>query len=331
MAEYQSLHTHTSDSDGQASHLDVLAAAEENNFGVVAFTDHDVLLSKERLEQLRGYKGPIKWISGVELSAGLPVELGGGTTGSLHIVGLFVDPGNDALAEHCHKTLKARERRMRTIVSNLQHAGFRVKEEDCLEASGGESVGRPHIAQAIEKYQENQQVYAQLEARAKVEHPEWYATYEREVQERPSQRPYRLILADDAYLEGVYVDSNYWQDFDTCVRLIRQAGGVAIWAHWWTVSKKVDRAMLEDIVAAGRIDALEARFPLGLDVIDTQESFLQSVAKKHDLPQITAVDLHDLEAFAELARQPEDAATTANSAQELVERFEPDTRWSNLE
>jgi predicted metal-dependent phosphoesterase TrpH len=74
---YESLHNHTVLSDGAQTHLEMLATAEQAGFGVVAFTDHDVLPDAGVLADLRAYDGLVDWTVGVELSAGLPTELGG--------------------------------------------------------------------------------------------------------------------------------------------------------------------------------------------------------------------------------------------------------------
>jgi len=56
----------------------------------------------------------------------------------------------------------------------------------------------------------------------------------------PSDYPYRLFLSDDAFIPGIYVDYLYSIDLDSAVKLIRGAGGVAIVAHWYTASRKID-------------------------------------------------------------------------------------------
>ena len=59
MPIYESLHNHTNISDGKENHLEVLETAEKNNFGIIAFTDHDILPDKAILAQLKGYEGPV--------------------------------------------------------------------------------------------------------------------------------------------------------------------------------------------------------------------------------------------------------------------------------
>ena len=332
---YQSLHTHTVDSDGEATHQQVLEAAEANGFGAVAFTDHDTVLSDERLRQLREYNGPVDWVSGVELSSGLPKEQGGGATNNLHVVGLFVDPTNQDLGEHCRKTHEARQKRMKAVVANLNELGFTITEDDCLEAAGGGSVGRPHIVEAIHKHQTNQRVLEELEARVAedAKHDEqakqWYDRYQQIIRERPAQRPFELFLGNDPYFPAL-VDFEYWQDFDSVVSLIRGAGGIALWAHWWTTPEEVDRDGLADIAEAGRIDGLETSFPLVRDIMDTREETLREVAESCGIPGVTAVDLHALQTFADLAAQSEDAATTTGTVQRLIDATGVSTEWSSL-
>ena len=146
---YESLHNHTTASDGTQTYLEVLEAARRNKVGLVAFTDHDTLPSAADLKILRDYDGPVKWMVGCEISSGLPIELGGGVTSSLHILGLFTDPTNKALLDHCVKAVAARIERMERIVTNLKSLGFNISVEDCMAASGGETVGRPHIVRAL--------------------------------------------------------------------------------------------------------------------------------------------------------------------------------------
>lgn len=87
---YESLHNHTTTSDGEQSHLEVLETAEKNGFRAVAFTDHDTLPNEQEMEKLKAYTGPVKWLVGCEISSGLPKELGGGPISMFHILGLFL-------------------------------------------------------------------------------------------------------------------------------------------------------------------------------------------------------------------------------------------------
>src|SRR5512135_1753213 len=158
--QYQTLHAHTTTSDGKYGYLRWLDLCRDNNIGVLAYTDHDSLPSVRSLKLLmKNKKHKTRWIIGVEISSGWPTDLGGGATSGLHLVGLFVDPTNKNLLDHCKKAKEARITRMQKIVKNLNNLGFTLTAADCLKASGGESVGRPHIVKAINYHPENVKIY----------------------------------------------------------------------------------------------------------------------------------------------------------------------------
>jgi predicted metal-dependent phosphoesterase TrpH len=96
---FESLHNHTTASDGLLTREALLNAANTYGIGVMAITDHDAVPSAKDLRGLRAYSGPVKWLVGVELSSWVPKAAGGSDKGAVHVLGLFVDPGNSALVE----------------------------------------------------------------------------------------------------------------------------------------------------------------------------------------------------------------------------------------
>lgn len=147
--KYQTLHSHTTNSDGELDLTSLIRVCSENNIGTVAITDHDSVLNEEQISYLHKKESEVNWISGIEISSGFPSEMGGGVASEFHILGLFVDPFNKNLVKHCKLAQEARVERMQKMVKNLTGLGFKITEEDCLAASGGETVGRPHIVKAI--------------------------------------------------------------------------------------------------------------------------------------------------------------------------------------
>src|SRR5687767_9213538 len=97
--QYESLHNHTSDSDGSQTHLAILASATKFNTGLIAFTEHDSLPSSKTLKQLKDYRGSVKWLVGIELTSKLPKT--SDRRGSFHVLGLFTDPHDKSLLAHC--------------------------------------------------------------------------------------------------------------------------------------------------------------------------------------------------------------------------------------
>lgn len=255
---YESLHNHTTTSDGLQDHLGVLQTAEQYDVHAVSFTDHDALPNEAALAQLRSYAGPVAWTVGIEISSGYAAEHP--ATGSLHIVGHFVDVHNKALLEHCRLAQEARQERMARIVENLIKQGFVISEADCLRASGGESVGRPHIVAALLSYPVNEarlmELVAVMARDEKVS--EAYELAKKKAEARGVQEyVYALLLANDPYIPDVYVDYLYMTDMDESVKLIRDAGGVALQAHWWTYEKKLSLDTLKEYLINGRLDGIE--------------------------------------------------------------------------
>jgi predicted metal-dependent phosphoesterase TrpH len=330
---YESLHNHTTASDGTQSYLEVLATAEANGIGVVAFTDHDMLPSETDLKLLRDYSGPVGWFLGCEISSGLPKELGGGSASSIHILGLFTDPTNEALREHCAKALSARNERMEKIVGNLRGLGFKITVDDALAAAGGESVGRPHIVRALGTYPENTVIIEGIKAdmeKAAVGSASVAMDYAHMLERPASDYPYRLFLSDDAFIPGVYVDYLYWVDLDTAVGLIRGAGGLAVMAHWYTASKKIDAAMLEGMIRNGRLDGIEIMGNPINSAARRAEPVLTALASRTGTLATFGVDGHRPEDLANFVSDRQIAMRSTGQTKKLIERSSVDLSYSNL-
>jgi len=106
----QTLHCHTTTSDGELTYLETLNFCQKINIGTVAFTDHDSLPKEKDINLLLKNKNhPTKWIVGTELNSGWPKELEiPGIGNGFEVIGLFVDPTNADLKDHCQKAQEAR-------------------------------------------------------------------------------------------------------------------------------------------------------------------------------------------------------------------------------
>ncbi|MEO7618036.1 MAG: hypothetical protein ABIS59_04320 [Candidatus Saccharibacteria bacterium] len=330
---YESLHNHTTASDGHLDHLDLLAKGYAEGFGLMAFTDHDVLPNDEALAKLGSYDGPVKWLTGVEISSGLPKELGGGAASMFHILGLFVDPHNAALKEHCRLAVAARNERMEQIVVNLRSLGFDITEADCLADSGGEAVGRKNIARALFRskgYDEVMNRLRNMMAAEAVEDMDVAMQYSRMMDGPASDHAFVLFLSNDSYIEDVYVDYLYSIDMDESVKLIRDAGGIAVLAHWETIEKQVPLEMLEEFLRDKRLDGLELRTSFTSDGQDSLEARLREVAERTGAAMTCGIDGHankDIESFG---RNQPLAEKTIGQTEALIKRFKPELKYSNL-
>ncbi|KAH7816190.1 uncharacterized protein MONOS_8271 [Monocercomonoides exilis] len=264
----ESLHDHTTTSDGLLTHEEFLLEAQKRNFSVVAFTDHDAVPSPEVVEKLRNPKWskefPVKYVWGIEMTGSPPAELGISVS-TFHIVGLFIDPLNKELSEYCKTAQERRIKRMKFIVGKLNDNGFIISEDDCLKASGGESVGRPHIVTALSSHPENEEVMKKIISNF-VEAREKDSTLFQQFPTFDSQsfwsKSYQLFLSKDAWMKGVYMDIPT-PDLRECSRLIHGAGGIVILAHYFTIANKISVDEVEKWLKEGILDGAETIYDLG--------------------------------------------------------------------
>ncbi|MCH7955705.1 MAG: PHP domain-containing protein [Candidatus Marinimicrobia bacterium] len=137
------LHTHTSASDGTYSPASLVTLAKEQGIEAIAVTDHDTI---EGLAEARetGERLGVEVIPGMELS----VEHG---PGSMHILGLLINPEDKGLNDTLSKLQESRSSRNPKIIEKLNRLGMPITMEEVEKISGGGQVGRPHIAAALLK------------------------------------------------------------------------------------------------------------------------------------------------------------------------------------
>jgi len=335
MKRYQTLHCHTKTSDGFLTHRQVLDICGENNIGVVAFTDHDSLPKDKVIKELiENKKHPAKWIVGIEISADKPTDFK--DKFSPHIVGLFVDPFNRDLIKHCEMAQEARRERMSHMVKKLNGLGFNLIEEDCLKASKGEAVGRPHIVQAIKSKEENLKLIEKLRKKMEQDadkNEELRIKYDLMMQRGESQYPYALFLSDDSYIKGVYVDYLYRINLDDCVKLIRKAGGLAFFAHWFTEISKCDETSMEKLLREDRIDGAETVYGFYDDIKDEfmrQRAILQKIINRYHKLESGGADAHTEEQLKDFAKDSWYAGLTIDMAENILSSGKVDGKWSSL-
>ncbi len=212
------LHLHSSASDGILPPAKVVAAASAAGLAVIALTDHDTVAGVHEAV-LAGEGLGVRVIRGVELSAH---EDASGR--EVHVLGLHVTR-LDALERELTDLRQKRTERARLIVDRLSEIGVAISLDKVLEQSNGGAVGRPHIARAL------------IQSGAVADQHEAFDRYLG--QGRAAFVPKSLFLIEDA------------------IRIIHEAGGIAIWAH---PSRTAKRERVERLVAQG-LDGLEVRHP----------------------------------------------------------------------
>jgi len=142
MVVFADLHIHTTSSDGASSPEEVVKIAAQAKLQAISITDHDTM-EGIGLAKMAAALHSIDILEGVELST----EQDGM---EIHILAYCVDPQNAGLQEHLNVFRAARLNRARKIVTKLQHMGIDISYDQVLKIAGSGSVGRPHIAQALQ-------------------------------------------------------------------------------------------------------------------------------------------------------------------------------------
>lgn len=135
------LHVHSTCSDGTVSPDGLVKLALREKVKVLALCDHDTTDGIAPFLAAAA-KTEVKAIGGVELSVSWNI-------GTCHILGLDIDWKNTQLQAVLESFRYGRDRRNVEIVNNLQQCGIQITMDDVLRFSGGEVVGRPHIAKAL--------------------------------------------------------------------------------------------------------------------------------------------------------------------------------------
>jgi predicted metal-dependent phosphoesterase TrpH len=136
------LHSHTLHSDGDRSPAELFAEAKAAGVKVLAVTDHDTVHGLRECRDASEAAG-VRLVPGIELSC----ELHGR---EVHVLGHLIDPESPALGRLATDMLAERRERMERMVGLAQGMGFSgVTMDRVIAASGGENLGRPHLARAL--------------------------------------------------------------------------------------------------------------------------------------------------------------------------------------
>ncbi len=338
MSPIQTLHSHTVLSDGKLTFEEFLHTAEKESIGLVIFTDHDTLPSKEILENLKRQSFETKWAMGIEISSGAPKE-SPATESSVHLLGLFVDPFNADLADYCHVTREKREQRMRQMVKNFQRYGFDITPEECLAQAGPAVVASPHIVNALLVKEKNKALMDQFLEKLKKEAEENERAkklYEGLLRKPASQIPYVLFIGDDPYIPDIAVNIPDKPDFDEGVRIIRNAGGIATIAHYFSIKPFMSLDLIEKLLVEKRLDGMETVYGLNEwnspvhEEYEADRTKIKELVKRHNKIATGGADAHYRTDIENFAKNTAYADETRGMSEHILENYTVNTDWSSL-
>jgi predicted metal-dependent phosphoesterase TrpH len=244
------LHTHSDRSDGTLSPDDVVALAGRRDLAGIALTDHDTFEGLDEAAAAAEELG-LDFVPGIEFSA----EYDGA---SLHILGYWVDPHDEAVNAELDRLSATRFRRGELIVEKLRELGFEIDFERVRQIAGGQTIARPHVAQAM--------VEAGIVA--------------------TEQEAFDRYISDDGL---AYVPKHALEPLEA-LRLIRRAGGGCVLAHpgMWKGNGSVPDELIERMAEAGMV-GLEVWHP---DHDEEMRSRYAALAERLGLVATSASDCH---------------------------------------
>jgi predicted metal-dependent phosphoesterase TrpH len=138
------LHMHTTASDGRLAPAELVVRAATAGLKTISVTDHDTVAAIAETTAAATAAG-IRVVPGIEITA---VE----DNRDVHVLGYFIDPASERLADFLVRQRERRITRVREIAARLASANLYIDVDRLLQAVAdrpGSSVGRPQIAREM--------------------------------------------------------------------------------------------------------------------------------------------------------------------------------------
>jgi 3',5'-nucleoside bisphosphate phosphatase len=143
MSSIADFHLHSTHSDGRKTPAELAAIVHRNGVRYMALTDHDTVSGLDEMRAALARYPKVVLIPGVELSVDMGVEV--------HILGYWMDERDPAFLAELDRFREGRLGRGQEMVRKLRALGMDISWERVLEIAGDASVGRPHVALALQE------------------------------------------------------------------------------------------------------------------------------------------------------------------------------------
>ncbi|MFD5571552.1 PHP domain-containing protein [Streptomyces cadmiisoli] len=212
------LHTHSTASDGTDTPAELVRNAAAAGLDVVALTDHDT--TRGHAEAIAALPGGLTLVTGAELSCRVDGV-------GMHLLAYLFDAEEPALLAERELVRDDRVPRAKGMITKLNELGVPVTWEQVARIAGDGSVGRPHVATALVEL-------GVVPTVSDAFTPDWLADGGRAYAAKHETDPFEAI------------------------RLIKGAGGVAVFAHPGAAKRgrTVPESVIAELAAAG-LDGIE--------------------------------------------------------------------------
>jgi predicted metal-dependent phosphoesterase TrpH len=224
------LQSHSVHSDGSLSPRDVVGAAVEAGVELLALSDHDTAAGVPEAGEAAVEAG-IGLVTATEITSIFDGQQ------DVHVLGYRIDPVEPGLVQTLAHSRTSRERRAEAMADALRELGF-VLDEDALaaRAAQGQSIGRPHLAQAVVSVAANR---PRLEQDGLLDPTDFLVAYL--IEGKPAFRDREAPTVEES------------------IKLIHGAGGLAVWAHpFWDVKEPTEVLAAIDRFRAAGLDGVES-------------------------------------------------------------------------
>jgi len=249
------LHVHTNKSDGTFSPEQAVDYARAKGLAAIAITDHDTVSGvNPAMMQAQKFANDLEVISGIEISAEWTE---GGEELEIHMLGYFIDWESEVLQKNFDNLSEARIIRAERIIEKLRQHNILIDMDDVLAfAPSTESIGRLHIAQAIQK--------------------EGYV--------QSTNKAFDMFLGNN---KCCYVPKHQL-DPEGALKLIRDLKGLSVIAHPGFLKKDFALSLIQRMVKSG-LDGIEVYYP---EHREETKKYFEEIAKTYGLLMTGGTDCH---------------------------------------
>lgn len=138
------LHCHSVYSDGMLTPAELVARAAQSGVGLLVLTDHDSVSGGADLFAAGA-------AAGLAVRLGIEINCAGeGSADRVHVLGYGFDPRSPGFEARLSEFRERRTVRARRMVDKLRALGIAIEYEH-VRAAAHETVGRPHLADALRR------------------------------------------------------------------------------------------------------------------------------------------------------------------------------------